>query len=35
MMEILSNLEPRFIKQDKIIFTELEEIQEVLFVSKG
>lgn len=35
MMEILSNLEPRFINRNKIIFTELEEIQEVIFVSKG
>ena len=35
MMKILSNLEPRFIPRDKIIFTELEEIHEVLFVSQG
>ena len=35
MMEILTNLEPRFIPRDRIIFKELEEIYEVLFVSKG
>lgn len=35
MMAILLKLEPRFCKADTILFYELQEIQEVLFVQKG
>lgn len=32
---ILRNLEPYFIAEDNIIFRELQEIEEVIFVQKG
>ena len=35
MMEILTNLEPRMEKKGHILFEELEEVCEVIFVSNG
>ena len=34
-MMILTNLKPRFEKQGEILFEELEEVNEILFISKG
>jgi len=35
MMEVLTNLEPRHELKGKVLFEELEEISEIIFISKG
>ena len=35
MIEILQNLEPRFESKDTVLFLELDEIHEVIFVEQG
>ena len=35
MTLILRNLEPRFAEEDSILFNELDEVDEVIFISKG
>ena len=35
MLAILQNLEPRYEKRGSIIFNELAEVSEILFISKG
>lgn len=35
MLSILQNLEPRYEKKGTILYSELEEIAEIFFVSKG
>ena len=35
MMAIMQSLEPRFFKKDDLIYHDLEEVNEIMFVLKG
>lgn len=35
MIQILKSLEPRYMDKDEIIFRELDEVNELLFIERG